>query len=65
MKKSKLERYIKNNQGEKVVMASTTVYLTKEQHEFILKMKINFSMLVRDHVDHIMSKYKNPLEDAS
>ncbi len=57
----KIERYIKNKNGEKVENRTKSVNITAEQDEFLKLHELNLSLMVRDFLDELM---REPIENA-
>lgn len=57
-KQSKLTRYIKDTEGEKTEMKTTSVNVTLEQHKFVMRKNLNLSLITRDAVDALMKGEK-------
>ncbi len=59
---SKLDKYIKNKQGEKVLMKTTSLNLEERHLEFLRAKDLNLSKMIRDFLDELMLETEGDID---
>ncbi len=51
---TKLDKYIKNKQGDKVPKVTTSINLELRHTEFLKRRNLNLSLIIRDYIDKLI-----------
>lgn len=54
----KLDKFIKNKQGEKVELTVTSINILKKHHDFIKEKNVNLSAMIRELIDQLIEEDK-------